>query len=66
MGATCPSHYNPADFFIQLLAVVPTAEDSCRNMIEMVCDSFATSEYGAKIAAIAEVKIISQVILLSI
>lgn len=56
MGAVCPSHYNPADFFIQLLAVVPNAEESCRNMIEMVCDSFATSEIGSKIAAIAEVK----------
>lgn len=56
MGAVCPSHYNPADFFIQLLAVVPNAEESCRNMIEMVCDSFATSEVGAKIATIAEVK----------
>lgn len=56
MGAVCPSHYNPADFFIQLLAVVPNAEESCRSMIEMVCDSFATSEIGSKIATIAEVK----------
>ncbi|XP_054289076.1 protein white-like [Macrosteles quadrilineatus] len=56
MGAVCPSHYNPADFFIQLLAVVPNAEESCRNMIEMVCDSFSTSDIGAKISTIAEVK----------
>uniref|UniRef100_A0A1B6ICC2 Protein white n=1 Tax=Homalodisca liturata TaxID=320908 RepID=A0A1B6ICC2_9HEMI len=55
MGAVCPSHYNPADFFIQLLAVVPNAEESCRNMIEMVCDSFATSEIGSKISMLAEV-----------
>nr|AIN44121.1 white-like protein [Laodelphax striatellus] len=56
LGAGCPSHYNPADFFIQLLAVVPNSEESCRNMIELVCDTFATSEIGTKLALEAEPK----------
>ena len=49
LGAGCPSNYNPADFFIQLLAVVPTREESCRQTIEMVCDAFHRSEYGLKV-----------------
>ena len=49
LGAGCPSNYNPADFFIQLLAVVPTREESCRQTIGMVCDAFLRSEYGLKV-----------------
>lgn len=49
LGAGCPSNYNPADFFVQLLAVVPTREESCRQTIEMVCDAFQRSEYGLKV-----------------
>lgn len=33
---------------MQLLAVVPTQEDSCRQTIEMICDSFKTSDVGQK------------------
>ncbi|XP_075237816.1 uncharacterized protein LOC142334036 [Lycorma delicatula] len=54
LGAPCPSHYNPADFFIQLLAVVPNSEESCKSMIELVCDTFASSEIGTKLAIEAE------------
>ncbi|XP_046389694.1 protein white [Ischnura elegans] len=46
LGAPCPSNYNPADFFVQLLAVVPSREDSCRQAIDMICDTFAASEMG--------------------
>lgn len=49
LGAGCPSNYNPADFFVQLLAVVPSREESCRQTIEMVCDAFQRSEYGLKV-----------------
>nr|QEO19116.1 white [Limnogonus franciscanus] len=55
MGAACPSTYNPADFFIQLLAVVPTREETCRNTIDMVCDSFQHSEIGVNLAAQAHI-----------
>lgn len=51
LGAVCPSNYNPADFFIQMLAVVPTREETSRQTIDMVCDAFQTSEAGRRIIA---------------
>ncbi|XP_076756288.1 protein white isoform X1 [Xylocopa sonorina] len=54
LGAACPSNYNPADFFIQMLAVVPGQEISCRHAINTVCDAFQKSEHGMKIALEAE------------
>ena len=56
MGAACPSNYNPADFFIQILAVVPTREETCKNMVTMVCDSFELSKVGLKIAAETQIR----------
>ncbi|XP_071442996.1 protein white [Hetaerina americana] len=49
LGAPCPSNYNPADFFVQLLAVVPSREDSCRQAIDMICDTFSASEAGVSL-----------------
>lgn len=54
LGAACPSNYNPADYFIQVLAVVPGREDSCKHSINTVCDTFQKSDYGIKIALEAE------------
>ncbi|XP_071555075.1 protein white-like isoform X1 [Temnothorax nylanderi] len=50
LGAACPSNYNPADFFVQVLAVMPGRELTCRHAIETTCDTFRRSEYGASIA----------------
>lgn len=49
LGATCPSNYNPADYFIQLLAVVPGKELACRHAVNRVCDMFENSKIGRKI-----------------
>ncbi|XP_060816779.1 protein white-like isoform X1 [Bombus pascuorum] len=54
LGAACPSNYNPADYFIQMLAVVPGQETSCRHAINTVCDTFQKSDHGIKIALEAE------------
>ncbi|XP_026668551.1 ABC transporter G family member 3-like [Ceratina calcarata] len=54
LGAACPSNYNPADYFVQMLAVVPGQEMSCRHAINTVCDAFQKSELGIKIALEAE------------
>lgn len=56
LGAACPSNYNPADYYIQLLAVVPSREETCRNTIEMVCDTFDRSEFGIKLAQATELR----------
>lgn len=34
---------------MQLLAVIPGREESCRQAINMVCDNFERSELGVKI-----------------
>ncbi|XP_076634762.1 ABC transporter G family member 3 [Colletes latitarsis] len=54
LGAACPSNYNPADYFVQMLAVVPGREASCHHAINTVCDAFQKSDQGIKIALEAE------------
>ncbi|KAK9736641.1 ABC transporter [Popillia japonica] len=48
LDAPCPHNYNPADYFVQLLAVVPGREESCKQAISMICDKFEKSELGLK------------------
>lgn len=43
MNAPCPLNYNPADYYVQLLAIVPGKEDESRDNIRKICDSFAVS-----------------------
>ncbi|XP_065217450.1 protein white-like [Planococcus citri] len=49
LGSPCPANHNPADFFIQLLAVVPSQEEECRDKIQKICDSYENSEYAQKL-----------------
>jgi ATP-binding cassette, subfamily G (WHITE), eye pigment precursor transporter len=44
LGAPCPQNYNPADFYVQLLAIAPNREQECRDTIKKICDSFAVSQ----------------------
>lgn len=46
LGTPCPSNYNPADFYVQQLAVVPGNENDSREKIRMICDTFASSDYA--------------------
>nr|XP_012233125.1 PREDICTED: protein white isoform X1 [Linepithema humile] len=55
LGAACPSNYNPADYFIQVLAVMPGRELASRYAIKTACDTFRRSEYGLKIALETEI-----------
>ncbi|XP_044261652.1 protein white isoform X2 [Tribolium madens] len=48
--APCPKNYNPADYFIQLLAIVPEKEESSRQAVNLICDKFERSNIGVKIA----------------
>ncbi|CAH0555331.1 unnamed protein product [Brassicogethes aeneus] len=49
LEAPCPNNYNPADYFIQLLAIVPGQESSCRQAIDKICTSFQESDIGVQI-----------------
>ncbi|XP_058798504.1 protein white isoform X1 [Phymastichus coffea] len=51
LGVSCPSNYNPADYFIQLLAIVPGRENACRRTIDLICNNFENSDAGVKISA---------------
>lgn len=46
LEAPCPSNYNPADFYVQLLAMVPGRETESGAMIRRVCDAYAGSQVG--------------------
>lgn len=49
LDAPCPTNYNPADFYVETLAIVPGKEDESRETIRKICDAFAVSEYQKKI-----------------
>ncbi|KAK7111238.1 protein white-like [Littorina saxatilis] len=37
---TCPNNFNPADFYILTLAIVPGQEEECRTKVNAICDAF--------------------------
>ncbi|XP_065053013.1 protein white-like isoform X1 [Rhopilema esculentum] len=45
LGYVCPANYNPADFFISTLAIVPGREVECKERAKGIADSF--EEYAA-------------------
>ena len=51
-GFPCPSQYNPADHWVETLAVVPGQEEHCRNRLEEITDQFERSEEGREIMEI--------------
>jgi len=44
VGAQCPTNYNPADFYVQVVAIVPGREVESRERIAKICDNFAISK----------------------
>lgn len=49
LNAPCPTNYNPADFFVEKLAIVPGREDESRDTVRKICDAYAVSENSNKI-----------------
>ncbi|KAE9530645.1 hypothetical protein AGLY_011107 [Aphis glycines] len=45
LGVSCPKNHNPADFFIQLLAIVPSQEICSYETIDTVCEAYESSNY---------------------
>ncbi|KAK6166710.1 hypothetical protein SNE40_023343 [Patella caerulea] len=41
----CPVNFNPADFYVLTLAIVPGKEEACRSKVEAICDAFQQSEH---------------------
>ena len=46
-------NYNPADYFVQLLAIAPNRELECRTTIKKICDSYAVSTLAEEVNALA-------------
>lgn len=44
LHAPCPTNYNPADFYVQMLAVVPGHEAQSLDTIRRICDAYSSSE----------------------
>lgn len=40
MGMKCPSNYNPADFYVHELAVIPGKEEKCKKKVNRICDMY--------------------------
>ncbi|XP_053213007.1 protein white-like isoform X1 [Panonychus citri] len=43
IGLRCPSNYNPADFYVQQLAIIPGKEDECKRKVSRICSKFSES-----------------------
>ena len=51
---SCPEDYNPADYFIQTLAIVPGREDECREQVEKICEKYDESAVAEELRADVE------------
>ncbi|XP_069948653.1 protein scarlet-like isoform X3 [Cherax quadricarinatus] len=49
LGHKCPATFNPADYYIHTLAVLPGHEHRSRERIKRICDNFAVSAYSKDI-----------------
>ncbi|RMX58452.1 hypothetical protein pdam_00022053 [Pocillopora damicornis] len=48
LGYPCPMNFNPADYFVHTLAIVPGDEEHCKERVKEICDAY--SERAAEIA----------------
>ena len=53
-GYPCPPLFNPADHFVQVLAVVPGNEEQCRQNIAAICDLYQESSQGRLVQKLVE------------
>ncbi|XP_017120241.1 protein white [Drosophila elegans] len=60
VGAQCPTNYNPADFYVQVLAVVPGREIESRDRIAKICDNFAISKVARDMEQLLATKNLEQ------
>ncbi|XP_030246211.1 protein white [Drosophila navojoa] len=60
VGAQCPTNYNPADFYVQVLAIVPGREVESRERIAKICDNFAISKVARDMEHLLATKALTQ------
>ncbi|OXA56819.1 protein white isoform X2 [Folsomia candida] len=53
-GYPCPPNYNPADFFIQTLAIQSGIEEECLKNVRQICNSFDSSDTARAIKTSVE------------
>ena len=53
-GMPCPANYNPADFYIFTLAIVPGQEAACKQKVKYICDAYENSEFRRRIDKIVK------------
>ena len=53
-GYPCPAHYNPADHWVETLAVVPGKETEGRENIEKICRAFNETPVGQELKGVGE------------
>ena len=49
LGYVCPLTYNPADFYIKELAILPTARDLSLKKATAICDAYDDSEFSRNV-----------------
>ena len=54
-GFKCPRNYNPADYYLKVLAIAPGEERKCRQRVEEICKEFDQFDKG-KITGISKSK----------
>lgn len=49
MEMVCPSNYNPADFYVEMLAVSPDNIIENRKTVEGICDAYESSNFAKNV-----------------
>ncbi|XP_054159477.1 protein white-like [Oppia nitens] len=49
LGLQCPNNYNPSDFYIKQLAIIPGQESQSKEKLETICDRFVDSPYAKEV-----------------
>lgn len=45
-GHVCPENFNPADFYIHTLAIIPGNEEKSKEQVMAICNAFEKNELG--------------------
>ena len=45
----CPENYNPADFYINKLAISPFDKENCKETVKSICNAFENSAFNEEL-----------------